>query len=143
MHCLLNEEIENKIQVLRQREFAGANKPGWFLAWQIKKKREKKIITEIKVHGKVISDQNRIKKAFRDFYVDLYHSNGGNEEKIKQYLQKVKVEKMSEKFNTLMKKSLRKKSVKPSLLQNQERHQAQMGLYQDSLRCSEIIWFLF
>lgn len=78
MHCLLNKEIEAKIKLLRLKEFEGANKPGCFSAWQIKKRNEKKSITGIKVHNKIITDQQHIKKAFRDFYVKLFEKNYNN-----------------------------------------------------------------
>lgn len=42
MKNLLNKEIEWRIKQLRQKEFEGADKPGRLLAWQIKKKRQKK-----------------------------------------------------------------------------------------------------
>lgn len=97
LHCLLNKEIHNKLLSLRQREFMGANKPGRFLAWQVKKIRGKKIIAGIRIQNKVITDQDRIKKEFRDFY-----SDDDNEEKIKNYLVKVNSQKMPEKFKILL-----------------------------------------
>lgn len=42
MHCLLNNELEWKIKLLRQKEFEGANKSRRYLAWQLKKRQEKK-----------------------------------------------------------------------------------------------------
>lgn len=85
LHCVLNKEIEYKIKFLKMKEFIGANKPGRFLAWQLKKRKEKKIINEIKFQNKITSDQKLIKKAFRDFYIKLFEKND-NQEKIKRYL---------------------------------------------------------
>lgn len=102
MHWILNKEIQDKILYLRKKEFIGANKPAHFLAWQVKKKRQKKIIAEIRIQNKVISDQVWIKKGFRDFCVNLYHSRDNNGGKIKHYLQKIKTDKMPERFKILL-----------------------------------------
>lgn len=48
IYGMLNKELEWKLKYLKQREFEGGNKPGKFLAWQIKKKREQKIISKIR-----------------------------------------------------------------------------------------------
>lgn len=53
---------------LRQKEFEGANNSGRFLAWQLKKRREKKIITRININNKIATDQKGIKKAFLKYY---------------------------------------------------------------------------
>lgn len=54
------KEIEWKNKMLRQKEFEGANKPGKFLAWQIKQRRERNLIQKIKVNGREILDQKGI-----------------------------------------------------------------------------------
>lgn len=82
--------------MLKQKEVKCANKPGKLLAWQIKKRREKKFITKIRDKGKIISDQKGIKKVFRDFYVKLVEHSGNSREKIELYLQKLELEKVPE-----------------------------------------------
>lgn len=82
LHCLLNKEIENKIRMLRQKEFEGANKAGRFLAWQLKKRREKKITMKIIVRNQTITVQKGIKKAFWEYYTKLFEREGNNEEEI-------------------------------------------------------------
>ena len=52
---LINEEIEWKIKLMRQKSFEHANKPGGLLAWQIKKREAKKMINQIKIGGNYIS----------------------------------------------------------------------------------------
>lgn len=106
MHCILNREIENKIKCLKMKEFIGANKPGKFLAWQLRKRKEKRMINEIKFHSKLTSDQGQIKKAFREFYVKLFEKKYENLGKIKTYLQKVKIKKVPERFKALLKEEI-------------------------------------
>lgn len=56
----INEQIERRVRALRQKKFEGVNKLEWFLAWQLKKRREKNIIIKIKEKGREISDQKGI-----------------------------------------------------------------------------------
>lgn len=56
----INKQIERRNKIFKQKEFQGANKPGRFLAWQIKKRREKKFIVKIQDKGREIFDQKGI-----------------------------------------------------------------------------------
>lgn len=57
---------------LQQRSFEGLNKPGKFLAHQLKKKKEKKLINRITVEGREMKDAKDVKAAFLQFYSNLY-----------------------------------------------------------------------
>lgn len=102
LHCLLNKDIENKIRILRQKEFEDANKSGRFLAWQLKKRREKKIIMKITVRNQTITEQKGIKKAFWEYYTNLFEKEGNNEEQIKLFLWKAKLQKVPGKIKELL-----------------------------------------
>lgn len=47
----VNREVEDNIRKIKEREFEWADKPVHYLAWQLKKKREK-IITTIQEGNK-------------------------------------------------------------------------------------------
>lgn len=47
---------------LQQKEFEGVNKPGKFLAWQLKKKREKTIINKIIDNDDIILEYHTTKE---------------------------------------------------------------------------------
>lgn len=55
------EETEWMMKQMQQKEFENANKPGKLLAWQLKKRREKKYITKIIDKGMELINQQAIK----------------------------------------------------------------------------------
>lgn len=57
---------------LQQRSFEGANKPGTFLAQQLKKQKERSLINRTEVAGKEVNNLKNIKEAFLQFYSNLY-----------------------------------------------------------------------
>lgn len=59
--------------------FKGANKPEKFLAHQLKKRKERKIIEKIMVEGKEIIEEKEIKETFLKFYSKLYREDGTRE----------------------------------------------------------------
>lgn len=67
-----NQEIVWKLKILQQKQFEGANKPEKFLAYQLKKRRENRLINKISAKGKEIMEAGEIKKAFKFFYSKLY-----------------------------------------------------------------------
>lgn len=83
MNGPISKEIERRNKLLRQKKFEGANKPGRFLAWQIKQRKEKNSIQKIKVKGKEVLDQKGIKKVFNDFYTKLFEAKEVDSLKIK------------------------------------------------------------
>lgn len=72
-------------QKIQQKSFEGTNKPGKYLAYQLKKKRESRIISKISEGGKEIVDKNRIKNTFLKFYSKLY-KNDIDLEKLQKFI---------------------------------------------------------
>lgn len=58
------QEVIRALKRLQQKTFDGSNKVGKYLAYQLRKKKEKKIINKILVDDKEISDEGKIRKAF-------------------------------------------------------------------------------
>lgn len=72
--------MEQRIYSLIQyKYFKGANKPEKFLAHQLKKRKERKIIEKIMVEGKEIIEEKEIKETFLKFYSKLYREDGTRE----------------------------------------------------------------
>uniref|UniRef100_A0A670IZE6 Reverse transcriptase domain-containing protein n=1 Tax=Podarcis muralis TaxID=64176 RepID=A0A670IZE6_PODMU len=93
---MINREIEWKVKKLRQKTFEHANKSGKILAWQLKKRKEQNTINKIVVEGEVKSNPKEIRKAFLDFYKDLYKNNENNNlRKIEEYLKGKSIQKIT------------------------------------------------
>uniref|UniRef100_A0A670HYC8 Reverse transcriptase domain-containing protein n=1 Tax=Podarcis muralis TaxID=64176 RepID=A0A670HYC8_PODMU len=84
---LTNQEIENKIKIMRQRYFESANKIGKFLAWQLRKKQKQNVINKIRVGDDLIVDPQRIQKNFLNFYEMLYKKGKEDPIQIERYLE--------------------------------------------------------
>lgn len=53
------EEIKRNIKYMKERYFEQAERPGKLLAWQIKERREKTVISKLKVNGYAITEQGK------------------------------------------------------------------------------------
>uniref|UniRef100_A0A670HPA6 Reverse transcriptase domain-containing protein n=1 Tax=Podarcis muralis TaxID=64176 RepID=A0A670HPA6_PODMU len=92
---LINREIEWKIKRLRQRNFEYANKPGKLLAWQLKKRKEQNTINKIVVEGEEITKPKEIRRAFSDFYGELFKNADKNKtRKIERYIKSKNINKI-------------------------------------------------
>lgn len=69
---IINAEVEWKIKIMKQNNFAYANKSGKLLAWQLNKKQTKNSINKLNVEGKIIDILRDIKKHFVKYFTDLY-----------------------------------------------------------------------
>uniref|UniRef100_A0A670IB05 Reverse transcriptase domain-containing protein n=1 Tax=Podarcis muralis TaxID=64176 RepID=A0A670IB05_PODMU len=87
---LTNQEIEWKIKMMKQRYFESANKPGKYLAWQLRKKQKQNVINKIMVEEELIVDPKRIQKNFLKFYEQLYKKGEEDPTKIEKYLENCK-----------------------------------------------------
>lgn len=82
--------------MLQQKQFEGANKPGKFLAHQLKKRREKILINKLIAEGKEITEAGEIKKAFKIFYSKLYQEKKIEDEEVEKYLDKIENQELSD-----------------------------------------------
>ena len=57
------KEFETKLKYAKQRHSEFANKPGRWLAYKLRKEREKKIILKVQEGNVELLDNERIKKA--------------------------------------------------------------------------------
>uniref|UniRef100_A0A670ICM2 Reverse transcriptase domain-containing protein n=1 Tax=Podarcis muralis TaxID=64176 RepID=A0A670ICM2_PODMU len=98
-----NKEVEWNIKRLRQKNFEFANKPGKWLAWQVKKRKEQNTISKIEFNGEETTEPKAIRRAFVDYYKQLYRNKErNNKKKIERYLK----DKMMRKIPTEEKKQL-------------------------------------
>lgn len=66
--------------------------------WLGNLKREKKVITKIKINNKIVTEQKDILKTFWEYYVKLFEKNKNNEVVIKQILEKLKIKRYLKKL---------------------------------------------
>ena len=87
------KEIERKLQYVKQRNFEQANKPGKWLAFRLRKEREKKMIIKIKEDNTEIIENKKIKEVFYNFFSNLYQKQEISVEKNGRILNETKTPK--------------------------------------------------
>ena len=109
INLLEQEEMEKKIKFTRQNFFENANKPGRWLAYRIKREREKTMITTLlNKQGKEIYKEKEIEEEICGFFKELYKKREGEEQRIANYwnnspewkLNTQQLEKMNEPITT-------------------------------------------
>lgn len=103
---LMMEEVNRNIRYMKQRYFEQADRPGKLLAWQIKKRRKKTVISELKINGENILDQEAIKSNFAKYYESLYKNTDVRKEDIEDYLQRIQFPDTSEKLREELNKEI-------------------------------------
>lgn len=76
---LLRQEIESfkkqhlvwPLKKLQQKRFESANKSGKYLAQQLKRRKENRLINKITEDQKEITEESKIKEAFLKYYSNL------------------------------------------------------------------------
>lgn len=95
------QEMVWALKKTQHKSFEGSNKPGKFLAYILKRKRQNGLVNSITVEGREVTDKNWIKAAFLKFYTKLYHKSHTELEKIQNYILKCYVRKLKEEKNQL------------------------------------------
>lgn len=98
LETLMMEEINRNIKYMKQRYFEQADRLGKLMAWQIKERRKRTIISKLKVNGKIIMEQEEIKLNFVKFYEGLYQKPKVRKEDIESYLQGLYIPEISPKL---------------------------------------------
>lgn len=96
IRTLESQEVLWTLKKLQQKLFDGSNKVGKYLMYQLKKKKEKRIIRKIMVEEKEINEDQKIKAAFLKFYSNLYKEKEINQKKLEKYLQKIECKGITE-----------------------------------------------
>uniref|UniRef100_A0A670KGT6 Reverse transcriptase domain-containing protein n=1 Tax=Podarcis muralis TaxID=64176 RepID=A0A670KGT6_PODMU len=92
---IINREVEWNIKKLRQKNFKFANKSGKWLAWQIKKRKERSTINKIKVGEEERTDPKEIRREFYNYYRRLYSNRERtNSRRIERFLRDKGVQKI-------------------------------------------------
>lgn len=84
------------LKKLQKKTFEGANKPGRYLAQQLKKKKEKRLINRVTDDQKEITEEKEIKARFLKYYSNLYKEEQTDSEKLEEYMQKSQMRKITE-----------------------------------------------
>uniref|UniRef100_A0A803TZS1 Reverse transcriptase domain-containing protein n=1 Tax=Anolis carolinensis TaxID=28377 RepID=A0A803TZS1_ANOCA len=105
------EETAKKLKFLKQKHFQNANKPGKWLAWKIKKKKQGNTILEINSDGNRFTTEQEIAAQFNKFYSKLYSKDHIRKDKIGEFLSKQKIAKISEKQRELLNKEISEKEI--------------------------------
>lgn len=115
-----NLEKQEMIWALRrtqQKLFEGANKLGIYLAYQFKKKGERRIISKITADGKEIVDNIGIKNAFLKFYSNLYRENTINHPKLQKYINENEIPKLTVEDKNLVEELITTEEVEEATMQ--------------------------
>uniref|UniRef100_A0A803TV15 Reverse transcriptase domain-containing protein n=1 Tax=Anolis carolinensis TaxID=28377 RepID=A0A803TV15_ANOCA len=105
------EEVAKQIKWVKQQAFDNANKPGKWLARLIRKKKQNRQITKIKIEGKIVNSDKEIREAFQKFYENLYSKDSINPESITEYLGKQKLEKISDEQRLDLNREISEKEI--------------------------------
>lgn len=97
LNIMMSDEITQKMNYIRQKEYEFGNKPGKLLAHQIKKEQAEKTIKAIHLReNKITYHPKDINQTFFDFYNNLYKSQGGcSQEELDNYLSNIKLPEVS------------------------------------------------
>ena len=97
LNTLISEEILQKINLTKQKDYEFGNKPGKLLAYQIKKEQAEKTIKAIyKSENKITYHPQEINHTFFNFYNNLYQSQQApSEESLEEYLSLIKLPEIS------------------------------------------------
>lgn len=88
---LMMKDVEKKLKEMWQKSFERVDKLGKYLAWQIKKRREKKRINKTKAGEKERVDQEGIKNKFFNYFEKLYQEQPIKVKYIEKYFEKIKL----------------------------------------------------
>ncbi|XP_060100332.1 uncharacterized protein LOC132575538, partial [Heteronotia binoei] len=96
INALLAEEIEKKLKWARQNYFENANKVSRWLAYRLRKEKEKKIIKMLKNQAKEEVFQNsQLKEIIQDFYRNLYKKQRIDLPKQEDYIKGVEMKQLT------------------------------------------------
>uniref|UniRef100_A0A803SWC5 Reverse transcriptase domain-containing protein n=1 Tax=Anolis carolinensis TaxID=28377 RepID=A0A803SWC5_ANOCA len=109
------EETAKKLKFIKQQQFQNANKPGKWLSWKIRKKKQAHSITEITSEGTNYTTEQGIMAQFKKFYSKLYSKDQVELDKISQFISNQKLEKLSEKQREILNKEITDKEIKRAI----------------------------
>uniref|UniRef100_A0A670KAD3 Reverse transcriptase domain-containing protein n=1 Tax=Podarcis muralis TaxID=64176 RepID=A0A670KAD3_PODMU len=99
---LINQEIEWKVKLMKQKTFESANKCGKLLAWQLKKRQKLNTVTNLEIEGRNIQNPVDIRKCFQRYFKKLYTQGPQDEAGIKQFLEKNGLPKLSQENRSIL-----------------------------------------
>uniref|UniRef100_A0A670HKH7 Reverse transcriptase domain-containing protein n=1 Tax=Podarcis muralis TaxID=64176 RepID=A0A670HKH7_PODMU len=99
---LINQEVEWKIKLMKQRTFESANKCGKLLAWQLKKRQKLNTVTNLEIEGRNIQNPVEIRKCFQRYFKQLYMQGPQKETEIDQFLRRNGLPKLSQENRTIL-----------------------------------------
>uniref|UniRef100_A0A670HML6 Reverse transcriptase domain-containing protein n=1 Tax=Podarcis muralis TaxID=64176 RepID=A0A670HML6_PODMU len=99
---LINQEVEWKIKLMKQRTFESANKCGKLLAWQLKKRQKLNTVTNLEIEGRNIQNPEEIRKCFQRYFKQLYTQGPQKETEIDQFLKRNGLPKLSQEKRTIL-----------------------------------------
>uniref|UniRef100_A0A803TDZ5 Reverse transcriptase domain-containing protein n=1 Tax=Anolis carolinensis TaxID=28377 RepID=A0A803TDZ5_ANOCA len=106
------EELEKKLRYIKQQHFQHANKPGRWLAWRIRRKKQSQHIIEIKTEGKYYTTEQEIVKQFYKFYSKLYTKDQIKKEEIMSFIGKQKLAKITDQQREKLNKEISEQEIK-------------------------------
>ncbi|KAF7242203.1 hypothetical protein EYD10_11436 [Varanus komodoensis] len=103
LNLLDTNELTKQMKLAKQNFFENANNPGRWLAYKVKKEREKRLISKLKDgEGRLQVQSIQIKKIAEDFFIKLYQKDEISTEKVKEYIRNGYLPKLLEKYQNLL-----------------------------------------
>uniref|UniRef100_A0A670I215 Reverse transcriptase domain-containing protein n=1 Tax=Podarcis muralis TaxID=64176 RepID=A0A670I215_PODMU len=112
---LINQEVEWKIKLMKQRSFESANKCGKLLAWQLKKRQKLNTVTNLEIEGKNIQNPVEIRKCFQRYFKQLYTQGPQSETEIDQFLRRNGLPKLSQKNKTILNYKITQQEIEDAI----------------------------
>nr|GEZ82414.1 hypothetical protein [Tanacetum cinerariifolium] len=111
LSLMITREIEIKMKYAKQKHFEHANKPGKFLAYKLRKEREKRIISKLQETEKTYTEQEDIQKLIVNYYTNLYKRQKVESTRIKEYLAKQNLPKVLEEYKLILNERIMPREV--------------------------------
>lgn len=111
LETILMEEINRNIKCMKQKFFEQGDRPEKLLAWQIKERRKKTIISKLKINGDMITNQEKIKISFVKFFESLYRNPKVEKKDIENYLQRIDIPEISPKLREELNKEIDEEEI--------------------------------
>lgn len=113
--ALETQEMVWALKRSQQKVFEGSNKPGKYLAYILKKKKQSRIINKISDQGKEIGDKAGIKASFLKFYSGLYKGKNMDLDKLQNYFHKYNIKKLKDEEKNLREEPITTEEIEAAI----------------------------
>uniref|UniRef100_A0A803T6S0 Reverse transcriptase domain-containing protein n=1 Tax=Anolis carolinensis TaxID=28377 RepID=A0A803T6S0_ANOCA len=109
------DHTATQLKFIKHYNFENANKPGAWLARKVRKKRQKQLITKIIDDNIAYLCDEEILGKFREFYTKLYKKEETKLDDISEYLNTLKLQKISDSQREYLNKDITEKEIRNAI----------------------------